>query len=203
VRRRAAARVLGVERVVHLGYADSGHGPLLYPDPPDRARFARAPLEEAAERLAAILREQDARILIGYDANGGYGHRDHIRVHDVAVLAARIAGTPRLLQATVPREPAMRLYALVRALRLIKRYRPEELARVGLPRREITHRIDVRRYAAAKRDALACHASQVHGTNRSAVFFRLMTRAPAPAFALVFGREYYAEVRQPGQARQN
>lgn len=30
---RASARILGVQRVEHLGYADSGHGPLLYPDP--------------------------------------------------------------------------------------------------------------------------------------------------------------------------
>jgi LmbE family N-acetylglucosaminyl deacetylase len=31
---RASASVLGAARVVHLGYADSGHGPVLYPDPP-------------------------------------------------------------------------------------------------------------------------------------------------------------------------
>ena len=28
---RASAAVLGAARVVHLGYADSGHGPLLFP----------------------------------------------------------------------------------------------------------------------------------------------------------------------------
>ena len=37
---QASASALGVARVVHLGYADSGHGPLLYPDPPDRQRPA-------------------------------------------------------------------------------------------------------------------------------------------------------------------
>jgi LmbE family N-acetylglucosaminyl deacetylase len=39
---RASAAVLGVHRVEHLGYADSGHGAILYPDPPDRRRFVRA-----------------------------------------------------------------------------------------------------------------------------------------------------------------
>jgi LmbE family N-acetylglucosaminyl deacetylase len=190
---RAAARTLGVGRVVHLGYADSGHGPLLYPDPPDRVRFARAPLDEAAERLAAILREERAEILLGYDENGGYGHRDHIRVHDVAVRAARLAGTPRLLQATAPRETVVRLYTVFRALRLVKAYRPEEVRLAGVPRAEITHRIDVRRYADKKRAALACHASQVGGSNRSARAFRLLTRVPTPMFALLSGREYYAE----------
>ena len=36
----AAARP-GVARVLHLGYADSGHGPVRYPDSPGEVRFAR------------------------------------------------------------------------------------------------------------------------------------------------------------------
>jgi LmbE family N-acetylglucosaminyl deacetylase len=39
---RASAAILGADRAVHLGYADSGHGPLLFDDPPGRTRFARA-----------------------------------------------------------------------------------------------------------------------------------------------------------------
>ena len=52
---RASASVLGAARVVHLGYADSGHGPVLYPDPPGRTRFARAETGEAAAKLAALI----------------------------------------------------------------------------------------------------------------------------------------------------
>ncbi|MCW2902202.1 MAG: hypothetical protein JWO67_4467 [Streptosporangiaceae bacterium] len=52
---RASAAVLGAARVVHLGYADSGNGGVLHPDPPDRTRFVRADPQEAAERLAAVL----------------------------------------------------------------------------------------------------------------------------------------------------
>jgi LmbE family N-acetylglucosaminyl deacetylase len=189
----ASCRVLGVERVVHLGYADSGHGPLLFPDPPDRVRFARAPLEEAAERLAAILREEKADILLGYDPHGGYGHRDHIRVHDVAVRAARLAGTPRLLQATMPREPIVRTYGVLRAIRLLGPYPADDVGRAGVPRATITHRIDVRAYAGAKRAALACHRSQTGGDGRAARFFRLLTRLPDPVIAAVFGHEYYVE----------
>src|SRR5947209_4138067 len=59
---RASARVLGVARVVHLGYADSGHGPLFFPDPADRVRFARAPIDQAAGRLVDILREERADV---------------------------------------------------------------------------------------------------------------------------------------------
>jgi LmbE family N-acetylglucosaminyl deacetylase len=53
---RASAAVLGVARVVHLGYADSGNGPVLYPDPADRVRFVRADPQEAAGRLAEIVK---------------------------------------------------------------------------------------------------------------------------------------------------
>ncbi len=44
---RASAALLGAEMVVHLGYADSGHGLVLYEDPPGRTRFVRADAGEA------------------------------------------------------------------------------------------------------------------------------------------------------------
>ena len=119
---QASARALGTARVETLGYADSGLGPETFPDPPGRVRFVRADPEEAAERLAAILRKEQADVLLTYDANGGYGHRDHVKVHHVGARAAELAGTPRVLQATVPRD------LLVRAIRFttrIYRFPPE------------------------------------------------------------------------------
>ena len=91
---RRSAAALGVERVEHLGYADSGLGPELAPDPPGRTRFVRADVEEAATRLAAILTEEDADVLLSYEPNGGYGHPDHKQVHVVGRRAAALAGTP-------------------------------------------------------------------------------------------------------------
>ena len=61
---RASAAILGAARAEHLGYADSGHGPVLFEDPPDRVRFARANLDEAAGRLADIIRSEDADLLL-------------------------------------------------------------------------------------------------------------------------------------------
>ncbi|WP_216205390.1 PIG-L deacetylase family protein [Amycolatopsis aidingensis] len=189
----ASAAVLGVARVVHLGYADSGHGPVLYPDPPDRQRFARADADEAAGRLAGLLRGEGADILLSYDRQGGYGHRDHIRVHEVGARAAELAGTPRLLEATVPREPIIRWFAVLRRLRLLRRYDADTARNAGTPRAEITHRLDVRRFARHKRAALAAHRSQVYGGGRSARLFRVLSRLPVPLFALLLGREWFAE----------
>lgn len=50
-------------------YADSGYGPVFYPDPPGRARFARADVDEAAQRLAEILHVEAAGVLISYESN--------------------------------------------------------------------------------------------------------------------------------------
>ena len=112
------------------------------PTRPGRVRFVRADPEEAAERLAAILREEQADVLLTYDANGGYGHRDHVKVHHVGARAAELAGTPTVLQATVPRD------LLVRAIRFATRiYRfppefdPTSFERAYSASGAVTHRV--------------------------------------------------------------
>lgn len=203
VRRRealASARALGVARTEWLGYADSGLGEQTYAAPPGTVRFVRAPLAEAAERLAAVLAEERADVLLSYDANGGYGHRDHVRVHEVGAAAARLAGTPRVLEATIPRDL---LVAGIRLSAKVYRYPPEfdvdAFTRAFSARAEITHRICVIRYAAAKRAAMRAHASQASadgGDRTLAAFLRI----PRPAYDLIFGREWFHDPAWPPAA---
>ena len=190
---QTSAAALGVARVVHLGYADSGHGPLLYPDPPDRIRFVRATTDEAAALLADLLREERADLLLSYDAQGGYGHRDHVKVHEVGARAAELVGTVRLLEATVPREPIARVFGVLRFLRLPLRYDPRTISAAYTPRAAITHRIDVRRFAKHKRAALAAHKSQLSGAGRPALLFGALVRLPTPIFGLLLGRESFVD----------
>ncbi|MER6070078.1 PIG-L deacetylase family protein [Streptomyces sp. NPDC001817] len=192
---RASAAVLGVQRVAHLGYAASGHGAVLYPDPPDRTRFVRADPEEAAERLAAILREEEVSLLLSYDARGGYGHRDHVRVHEVGRRAADLAGVPRVLEATMPREVVARLVKLVRLLRIPFRFDADLVRTAYTSRAAITHTVDVRRFVVRKQAALAAHRSQVSGAGRLAPVMRVLVRVPAPVFGWLFGREWFVEAR--------
>jgi LmbE family N-acetylglucosaminyl deacetylase len=140
---RASAAILGVQRVEHLGYADSGYGPVLYPDPPDRQRFVRANTGEAAERLATILREENADVLLSYDRNGGYGHRDHLKVHEVGKRAAELAGVGTVLEATMPREVVGRLVRLLCVSRIPFRYDADALQATYSPGSAITHRVNV------------------------------------------------------------
>ena len=78
-----AAEILGIAKVEFLGYHDSGMAGLPENDAPES--FWSADVEEAAQRLAAILVGEDAEVLTVYDVNGGYGHPDHIQVHRVGV----------------------------------------------------------------------------------------------------------------------
>lgn len=184
-----AAEVLGLARLVEFGYGDSGAtGPI----PP--GSFCAEPLDAATQRLASVLEEERADALTIYDAAGGYGHRDHRRVHDVGVAAAADRGSLPVLQATVPRE------SIQRALRWANRagLHPGGMTAADLEhaysrRAEITHEIDVRRFLPQKRRAIAAHASQQTGGAdiRTAA---LLCRLPRPLAGLVLGREWYVEL---------
>src|SRR6266702_6846346 len=102
----ASAAILGAHRVEFLGYTASGMMGTPANDAP--GSFWTAPVDEAAKKLAAILDGERADVLTCYDANGGYGHPDHIQVHRVGMRAAELAGTPRVYQSTINRAHMLR-----------------------------------------------------------------------------------------------
>jgi LmbE family N-acetylglucosaminyl deacetylase len=183
-----AAEILGIERVEFLGYIDSGMMGTPENDAP--GSFWTADVEEAAGRLAAILREEDAEVVTVYDSHGGYDHPDHIQVHRVGVRAAELAGTPRVYEVTMNRDQ-IRRFMLERRNELeasgtdvpVEVQDPEQIT-MGTPDAEITTVVDVREFIATKRAALAAHASQVDETS----FFLAM---PEVAFLEAFGREWF------------
>lgn len=191
-----SAAALGCARVVHLGFADSGWSP-DGASAPAAGTFATVPVADAARRLADVLREENADLLSVYDRNGGYGHLDHVRVHDVGLAAAELAGTPRVLEATLDRTLLRRVTRGLGLVRLV----PSNTAvdRVDTwfsARAEITHRVPVGAFAAQKRAALASHVTQASGGDgpRTAA---LLLRMPAPLFRRVCGTEWFIETGAP------
>ncbi len=187
---RASAAVLGCARVELLGYGDSGMDAER-----DRADnpFAFADVDEAAARLAELLREERADVLTTYDAAGGYGHPDHRQVHNVGARAAELAGTPVVLEATVDRDVLCRALRVVRRLRHIPAdFDPVRFATAYSPRSTLTHRVDVRRYAMHKRAAMAAHASQASADSLPRTL-GIFLRLPRLMFRTVFGREWFIE----------
>lgn len=189
---RRAAAALGCARVEVLGYVDSGSSGTS-----PEGSFATLGVEEPAQRLATILREESADALTSYDPYGGYGHPDHVQVHRVARRAAELAGTPVLLEATVQREALQRVARLLRWVPGARRLLPADgFASAYLPRRELTHQVDVRRHLRAKTAALAAHHSQTSGGG-SVRTVALLLALPRPLLAPVLGREWFREVGRP------
>jgi LmbE family N-acetylglucosaminyl deacetylase len=188
-----AAAALGCTRLAILGYHDSGsQREPVPPGPGEPMPFALLDPREPAERLAALLREERADVLTIYDPNGGYGHPDHVQVHRVGLLAAGLAGTPVVLEATVDRTPLMRVARLLRRIPVLSRLIPESgFADAYLDRSELTHRVDVRAHLAAKRAALAAHASQAGGGGVRTL--RLLLALPGPLARRVLGQEWFRE----------
>jgi LmbE family N-acetylglucosaminyl deacetylase len=189
---RAAAEVLGVARVAFLPYRDSGMAGESTNDAPDA--FAAADVEEAAGHLAALLREEHADVLTVYDERGGYGHPDHIQVHDVGRRAAALAGTPRVYAATTSKEHFLglreRLADLVPA-DTEGAPDPDEID-LGVAEARITTVVDVTGMLDRKQAAMAAHPSQIADDS----FFLAL---PAEAFQVVFGTEWFIRLDEtPG-----
>ncbi|WP_328603174.1 PIG-L family deacetylase [Amycolatopsis sp. NBC_00345] len=188
----AAAEVLGVKRVEFLGYRDSGMMGEPTNDLP--GTFWTASVDEAAERLAAILREESADVLTVYDDYGNYGHPDHIQVHRVGVRAAELAGVPRVYQATTNRDYMRRgIEEAVKRGDIPAEAMPDpDDQRMGKPEAELTAAVDVTAYLDAKRAAMRAHPSQISEDS----FFLAM---PEEAFRFAFGTEWFIREGQgPG-----
>ena len=190
-----SAEVLGVHRLVWLGYADSGMTGWPQNEHPDA--FWQAPVDDAAERLAAVLREEAADVLTVYDWHGNYGHPDHIQVHRVGHRAAELAGTPRVFEATMNRDHIVRMMAMAREGGLgdgapapETDFDPAGPADDGNPfgmsEAELTHAVEVVEWLHLKRASMRCHSSQISDSS----FFLEM---PDEAFAGSFGIEWFIE----------
>ncbi|MEZ2122383.1 MULTISPECIES: mycothiol conjugate amidase Mca [unclassified Corynebacterium] len=89
----ASARALGC-RHKWLGYVDSGlpEGDPLPPLP--EGCFALVDNDLIVQKLVRIIRDFRPQVIITYDENGGYPHPDHLKVHEVSMLAWDAAGDP-------------------------------------------------------------------------------------------------------------
>lgn len=185
-----SANILGVHRVVNLGYADSG----LHKDSPDG--FATVDVNVIAAQISEIVVDEGADTVVGYDSSGGYGHPDHVHVHHVARAAALSTGA-RLFEATLPREPIARAVHAAARLRLTPReFDPREFDQAWTPRAKITHRVNVRDHLRAKRAAQAAHTSQA-GADDGVRTLQVLGKLPGPLARVLLGTEFYVEVSKP------
>ena len=89
----ASARIIGFDEVVMLGYRDSGMPDTPANEHPDS--FHQADIDEAAGRLVAVIRRVRPQVCSPTATTSAvYPHPDHLKVHDISVLAFDRAGDP-------------------------------------------------------------------------------------------------------------
>jgi N-acetyl-1-D-myo-inositol-2-amino-2-deoxy-alpha-D-glucopyranoside deacetylase len=203
----AACAALGVSDHRFLGAPGRWHDSGMMGEPSNDAdgAFWQADLDEAARALIQVIEEVRPQVLVSYDANGFYGHPDHIQAHRVAWRAFEMAdGTVRKFYATaVPRS------VLAEAIKVAGGRGPgadgteaagflavesvDDLP-FGVPDEQVTTAVDASDYLEAKLEALRAHASQI--------------AVDSPFFALsdgvgrrAFGVEYYTLLAGPSGPR--
>ncbi len=181
VRRRElaeAAKVIGYDEVVMLGYRDSGMPGTEANEHP--GCFARAPLDEAVGRMVAVLRAARPDVVVTYpEDQSGYPHPDHLRVHEVTVGAYEAAADPAAYpDAGAPWQVA-KLYASGwSARRVVAMHQKFEelglespfderwLERARQPGPPDTTVVDVAGFTEVRRLALLAHRTQVDPESR-------------------------------------
>jgi LmbE family N-acetylglucosaminyl deacetylase len=198
-----AVEILGISRSVRLGYRDSGM--MGWPQNQDPGAFWSTPINEAAERLAAVLMEERPQVVVTYNEHGFYGHPDHIQAHRITMSALSLIDyEPTLYFNAIPNsvmaimrarwEQEEREQRAADAAKGIERsadpeMSEEDLIEMGTPDDEIGATIDVSAATDAKYDALAAHDSQVGES-----FWMKMSREE---FKQAMGTEWFVRVTNP------
>jgi N-acetyl-1-D-myo-inositol-2-amino-2-deoxy-alpha-D-glucopyranoside deacetylase len=195
-----ALAALGVADHVWLGYRDSGMAGT--PENGHPESFASADPEEAAHRLAGIIRDLRPHVVVSDDALGTYGHPDHVQAHRVTVRAVEVAADPDV---SLDGRPAWRVakryvHTLAKERLLLAHTALLEAGLAspfgdgpvgdaedlpfGVPREQVTTCVDVRPHLERKQAALRAHRSQIGEDS----FFLNTPRDLAEAF---FGYEEF------------
>lgn len=168
-----AAKVIGYDEVVMLGYRDSGMPETDHNSHPEC--FAMADFREAVGRLVTVVRRERPQVIVTYgDDQRGYPHPDHLRVHDISVAAFEAAADPDAYPwAGDPWQPLKLYYTMWSRKRMEALH--AKFLELGLespfsddwfknrPNHDdrTTTSIDIAGYADARREGLLAHRTQV------------------------------------------
>ena len=174
---RCAAEKIGVQNLYFLDYRDSGM--MGTAENQNQTNLWNADLFQVTEKLVKIIRRHKTQVILTFDAYGGYGHPDHIKIHQATLMAYFVAGDARafpqqLKDGLEPWTP-LKLYwtafsrsrweKYAKFIEEKKQELPEPLKQFlkrAKPEEIITTRIQVAEHVDLKINALDCHASQLN-----------------------------------------
>ena len=145
-----ACKVLGVDRLITLGYVDG--------------KLDQADREEMIDKIVPIIQEERPDIIITFHPNGVSGHRDHTVAAEVAREAFLRAAAEE--EASPPPQVKKLYYHCMTermAAMLGRRYPGKRY--YGVKEEEITTVIDTSNYVKKRMEALNCHQTQFSPAN--------------------------------------
>ncbi|NUS88968.1 MAG: hypothetical protein HOY75_41295 [Streptomyces sp.] len=157
-----ALHALGAGLPRLLGYNDARN----HEAAPGQPRLLDAPLDEAVSRLVAHIRDFRPDIVVGHDALGQLtGHPDHVRTHQITLLAVEAAGLAHLYPEVGPPWQPTALYAATHPESGVGLLGPV-LEGVGksilaVPDSYVTTSVDVAPWADMKWAAILAHRGEV------------------------------------------
>ena len=172
-----AAKHIGFDEVILLGYRDSGMPGSVGNF--DLRSFHQAPLAEAAGRLVAIIRRVRPHVVITYgDEQQGYPHPDHLKVHSASIVAFDAAGDPDAHSwAGAPWQPQKLYYSAWSRNRFLQMH--NRMLELGLESpfdakwfdrpsvdERLTTQIEVGDHYDVRMNALLAHATQIDPTSK-------------------------------------
>ena len=187
-----ATAILGITKGYLLGYRDSGMAG--WNSNHDPQAFVNANQEDVTGQLVHVIRRHRPDVVVTYDANGGYGHPDHIMVHRVTVASVEAAamaerfpdgGSPwqvrKVYYIAWSRSSVRRAIKVMQVMDFFGRHTPLREPNfdpdaLGCPDELITTRIDVRSVMRAKWAALFAHRSQMGRQGMFVWVFQLVGR---------------------------
>lgn len=167
-----AVEIIGYEKLYLLGYRDSGMPDTPANNHPDS--FARATVEDAADKLIRIVRAERPQVMVTYPAHQtGYPHPDHLKVHEISVFAYEKSadqnykpelglphGISKLYYTTWSGTRLRAIHERFLALGLESPFSEERLERLN-DDGQITTQVDIRGYYDVRQEALRAHATQI------------------------------------------
>ncbi|MFI5497224.1 PIG-L family deacetylase [Actinoplanes sp. NPDC051859] len=176
---RAACAHLGVHHLELLGYQDSGMA-----GEPRADAFRDVPVDEVADRLAALMQQHRPQVVVTYDPEVHY-HPDHVHAAVATHRAAERTGIPaKVYSVALGAAYWAGIHAAAEQAGLGDAFaKPVATAENRRVDDRITTSVDVAQVWERKQVAVLAHASQVGGT-----WIEKLYRGPMPA---ILGSETY------------
>ncbi len=157
-----ACEKLGIQPPLFLGYQDG--------------EVDQVPMEEAARKVARLIRELKPQVVITHGPEGGYGHPDHIAVSAFTRRAFELAPDANLDLGLPSPEGDLRLFTPAKLyytafprsfMEKVPAFRErradirgQQLGFVGVEDEKITTEVEIKAWMRAKLEALSCHRTQ-------------------------------------------